>query len=231
MSPAIRRIARLDLRFEQRPWAFAIERRADIETHFAALKRRKPGVWNGRVLMLHTWSLQGDCLRGAFLETDFASFDAWRRFGRSDRSVADCFSAAAVQGSDGGFLLGVMSAGTATAGHVYFPCGTPDPDDVRGGRVDLEASCLRELQEETGLDAASFRQDSEWTLVDDGDRMGLFRVLHGRETADQIRERVVRHLSAAPSPELSDVRIVRAAGDIDHDVLPAVAMFLRHRLV
>ena len=48
-----------------------------------------------------------------------------------------------------------MGPHTANAGRIYFPCGTPDPDDIVGKRIDLDLSVRRELKEETGLDVAS----------------------------------------------------------------------------
>ena len=35
-------LTRLDLRYEPGAWAFAVERRAEIEAHFHALRREKP---------------------------------------------------------------------------------------------------------------------------------------------------------------------------------------------
>ncbi len=45
------------------------------------------------------------------------------------------------------FLLAVMGQHTLNAGQVYFPCGTPDPIDVVGDRVDLDASVQTEVLE------------------------------------------------------------------------------------
>jgi len=36
-----------------------------------------------------------------------------------------------VQSADGAFLLGVMGDHTFNAGHIYFPCGTPDPSETK----------------------------------------------------------------------------------------------------
>src|SRR6266576_268539 len=84
-------------------------------------------------------------------EVDFASFIAWRDWGFPDKSVRNCFPMAALRSSDGAFLLGVMGSHTATAGQIYFPAGTPDPNDINGNTVDLERGVIRELIEETGL--------------------------------------------------------------------------------
>ncbi|MGH6666019.1 MAG: NUDIX hydrolase, partial [Pseudolabrys sp.] len=122
-------IDRLALAFAPKPWAFAAERRADIDEYFAALCRDKPSLWNGRVLLLHDHAVADGVFRGAYLETDYASFAAWRYWGRPPAGVCDCFAAAAIMAADGAFLLGVMGPHTANAGRIYFPCGTPDPGD------------------------------------------------------------------------------------------------------
>ena len=71
-EPLVLRVDRLDLRFAQKPWAFAIGRRADIDAYFAELQREKPAVWNGRVL-LRARRLASRCSR-------------WRRTPAGDRT-------------------------------------------------------------------------------------------------------------------------------------------------
>jgi len=147
----------LDLAFAPRPWPFADAEAERIADHWRARVAKQPRLYNGRVLLLGRHALgdgpHGTTLSGEYFETDFAAFLAWRDFRFPDPTVANAFSMAALVGADGAFLLGEMAAHTANAGATYFPAGTPDPNDVFDGKVDLTASALRELQEETGIAA------------------------------------------------------------------------------
>jgi 8-oxo-dGTP pyrophosphatase MutT (NUDIX family) len=219
-------IERLELSFTPKPWAFAAQRRADIDAHFAALRREKPALWNGRIVMLHDQTIADGIFRGAFLETDYASFAAWIDWGRPPAGVYDCFGAAAILAADGAFLLGVMGAQTLNAGQIYFPCGTPDPSDVVDGKVDFDASVRRELAEETGLDANEFVPDPGWTMVVDGALIAQIKVFHARQSADELRGRALSWLSRQAQPELADVRIARGPADVDPAMRPFVRAFL-----
>lgn len=210
---SIHRLARLDLRFAPRPWVFARERRAEIDAHFARLRRDK-AIWNGRVLLMYDHALAGDVLRGDWLETDFASFLAWRDWGFPDPAMRNCFAAAALQGSDGGFVLGVMGPQTSNAGKTYFPSGTPEPGDVADGRVDLEASVRRELLEETGIAAHELDISPGWDMVMAGPRIALMKPMRARKDAAALRARIRTHLAREPETELSDVHLARGPADI-----------------
>jgi 8-oxo-dGTP pyrophosphatase MutT (NUDIX family) len=222
-------VQRLDLRFAPARWAFSENRRAEIAAHFAELQRERPMLWNGRVLLLHRWSLADGVFRGAYLETDFASFIAWRDWDFPDPSVRNSFSMAALQAADGAFLLGVMGAHTANAGKVYFPCGTPDPGDIAGGTVDLDGSVRRELAEETGLNAAALETEPGWTTVFAGPRIAQIKLLRSTETATALRARIMDHLMQEQQPELADIRIVCGPADLDPMMPAFVVAFLRHR--
>jgi hypothetical protein len=220
-------VQRLELWFAPARWAFAEERRAEIDAHFADLQRARPALWNGRVLLLHQWSLVDGTFRGDYLETDFASFIAWRDWDFPDSTVRNSFSMGALQAADGAFLLGVMGAHTANAGKIYFPCGTPDPDDITGDKVDLDGSVRRELAEETGLDCSSLEAEPGWTAVFAGPRIAQIKVLRSNENAMALRARIMDHLMLEQQPELADIRIVRGPADLDPMMPNFVGAFLR----
>jgi 8-oxo-dGTP pyrophosphatase MutT (NUDIX family) len=219
-------LERVELRFAPRSWAFAEQKRAEIDAHFEALKRDKPDLWNGRVMMLHDWRLADSSLTGSFLETDFASMLAWRDWDAPDRTVRNCFAQAALRAADGAFVLGVMGAHTANAGRIYFPSGTPDPDDIDGEHVDLVGSVMRELAEETGLSAKDVTADAGWHAVLAGMRIALMKTLRSTEPAGALRQRILANLARQAKPELADIRIVRGPADLDPMMPTFIAAYL-----
>ncbi|MGU3495819.1 NUDIX hydrolase [Xanthobacteraceae bacterium A53D] len=223
-------VSRLDLRVEPGIWTEAEAHRPEIDAHFARRKAETPQIWNGRVLVMRHLALDGDLLRGRFIEVDFASFLWWRDHGWQPQfNVYNAFGAAALEDSDGAFLLGVMGDWTAAAGKIYFPCGTPDLSDVTPeGAVDFEASMRRELTEETGLTFADVAQDKGWTLVLDQRRVAVLRRLVTREAARPLAARVRAGLGAQAHPELSDMRVIAGPADITPDVMPFAATYMRH---
>ena len=226
-APLLYRVDRLDLSFAPKPWAFAVERRPDIDAYFAKLQQEKPAVWNGRVLLLHSQSVADGVFRGAYLETDYASFTAWRHWGSpAAAAVHDCFGAAAILSSDGAFLLGRMAPHTLNAGHIYFPAGTPDPSDIADGKVDLAFSVRRELKEETGLDATEFTPEPGWTAVADGALIVQIKVLRSNQSAAALRGRMLDHLAREAQPELSEICIVRGPADFVSGMPGFVTAFL-----
>ncbi|MEI9803393.1 MAG: NUDIX domain-containing protein [Pseudolabrys sp.] len=228
--PLIYPVERLDLRFEPKPWPFAVERRTEIDALFADLQRKNPALWNGRVLVLHRQVVREGVFHGAFLETDYASFVAWAQWGRpASAGIHDCFSAAAILSADGAFVLGQMAAHTFNAGQIYFPAGTPDPSDIIDGKVDLEFSARRELKEETGLDAAEFTAEPGWTSVVDGALIVLIKVLRSDQNAEALRGRILAQLGQQKQPEFSGIRIVRGPADFDPAMRAFVTTFLAHR--
>jgi 8-oxo-dGTP pyrophosphatase MutT (NUDIX family) len=221
-------VDRLELIYAPRPWAFAAARRAEIDEHFAELRRAKPALWNGRVLLLHRHEIIAGCFRGAFLETDYASFLAWRDWTFPDTTVTNGFAMAAIRSADGAFLLGVMGPHTAAAGLAYFPAGTPEPRDVVGKIVDLDAGLRREVAEETGFSVSDLVVEPGWHAVDAGPRVALIKSMRTALAADALAARVRDYLARENDPELADVRLVRESADLDGAVPAFVAAFLSY---
>lgn len=227
----LRRVKSLDLTVSRAPWAFAEERRAEIEAHFATVREAKPAVWNGRVLLCRNPRTEDGVYRAEYFETDFASFLAWRDWGFPDTSVFNGFGAGALRSADGAFVLGRMSAHTANAGRIYFPAGTPDPDDVVGDRVDLAASVAREVAEEVGLAPSDYRESDGWSIVETGQVVACFRLLTSPLRANELQGRIETFLRSERTPELSGVKIVRGTADFEPAMPDFVTSYLRHALV
>ncbi len=126
----IAEVAELDFAYEPTPWRFAEAEAAAIASHWARLRKKKPALYNGRILLLHRRELvrraDGELkLQGSFFETGYADFVAWRAFGHPGEPVENCFAMAALRGADGAFLLGEMAPHTFSAGQIYFRAGTP----------------------------------------------------------------------------------------------------------
>jgi 8-oxo-dGTP pyrophosphatase MutT (NUDIX family) len=228
-DPVIHRVTTLDLKYQPWDWPFARRRRADIDAHFAAKKREKPNIWNGRVLLARGPACAGARFSASYFDTDFASFLAWRDWGFVDPSVFNSFGMGALRCADGTFVMGEMGAHTSTAGRIYFPAGTPDPDDIVGDRVDIAGSVTRELEEETGLTAADYEAAAHWDCVTAGAAIALIRILNVAMPADTLRARIEANLARQKQPELSAIQLVRTRGDISAAMPRFVSAFIEQQ--
>jgi 8-oxo-dGTP pyrophosphatase MutT (NUDIX family) len=220
---------RTDITFAPWAWPFAAAARAEIGGYFEELKRERPGVWNGRVLLLNRHEIRARVLHGSCFEADFASFCAWREWQCPDAAVFNVFAAAAVVSADGAYLVGQMAADTAGAGQLYFPSGTPEPADLdSNGRLDLEANVRRELLEETGLDAAELAAEPGWSLLRDGGYLALLKTLKAQQSAHELRSRVMRYIESEKRPELAGIRMLHSPADFDPRMPRFVTAFLTH---
>jgi 8-oxo-dGTP pyrophosphatase MutT (NUDIX family) len=230
MSLPVIPINHVALAFEPRPWRFAAARRAEIDAHFAARRAQQAQIWNGRVVLASRYRFADGGLAGSCFETDFASFLAWRDWGFPDADATNVFAMGALRGSDGAFLLGVMGPHTANAGRAYFPAGTPEPEDVADGALDLAGNVVREVAEETGLAAEDYVAEAGWHAVPTGARLALMKVLAADAPAPELQRRMREHIARDKDPELADIRIVRGATDFDPMMPPFVTAFLSHVL-
>jgi 8-oxo-dGTP pyrophosphatase MutT (NUDIX family) len=229
-APKLHRVTTLDLRVTPHQWPFAAARRAEISAHFAEAQREKPKLWNGKVLLARNPRLAENRFSADYFETDFASFLAWRDWGFPDRDVFNSFGMGALRASDGAFVLGEMGAHTANAGRIYFPSGTPDLDDIKGGAVDIAGSVAREVEEETGISPADYCAEPHWTCVDTGPSVAMIRILEVDMPAGALRARIGANLARQSVPELSAIHLVRARADLSSAMPRFVTAFLEAEL-
>jgi len=228
--PIIHRVRTLDLGFEPGRWPFANEKCADIEAHFAVKKREKP-IWNGRILLGRDPVFTAERFSARYFDADFASFLAWRDWGFPDRSVFNGFGMGALRCSDGAFVLGEMAGHTANAGRVYFPSGTPDPDDLKGDAVDIAGSVAREVEEETGLRPEEYRASAHWDCVVSGAVIAMIRILKVDVTGESLRARIEANLARQSQPELSRIHLVRERRDLTTAMPRFVTAFIESEMV
>lgn len=219
-------IDRLDCRFVVHRWTFSEERADEIDRFWAARTAENPKLYDGPVLLACRVEEQtapdgAHVLAMALFETRFSRFLAWREFGWADSSVYNCFSMAAVRSSDHAFLLGEMGPGHSSAGQIYFPGGTPDPNDiVSDGAVDLVGSLARELTEETGLRVEEGRAQKNWTIVAENRRVACVKRVDFRATAATLKAKVRDFIASETAPELRDAHFLSRPEELADPRLP-----------
>ena len=220
-EPLIARIPRIEARCGPWDWRWASENRQRIDAHWRERTEAKPKMFNGRVLLAHDLTIREGTCRAAYFETNFADFLAWRDFGYPDPHITNGYAMGALRGSDGAFLCGIMGADTANAGRVYFPSGTPDPDDLLpDGTVDLGGSVVRELEEETALVPGEYEAADDWIVVHRWPAAAFFRVISLPEPAEAAAERIRANIARQAEPELAGIRVIRGPDEIDPVTMP-----------
>jgi 8-oxo-dGTP pyrophosphatase MutT (NUDIX family) len=220
------RADRLDCRCAPYRWEFDDSRGAEIDAFWRARTSANPALYDGRVLLANRIEHGVDARRRAvlsmdFFETRFSRFLAWRDFGFPDAGVYNCFAMPALRSSDGAFLLGEMNTGHSSAGQLYFPAGTPDPSDLKDGRVDLEGSIIRELAEEAGLDARLDELEEGWTVVFESQRVACMKIIDWPEPAAAILSRVSDFIARETHPELAGAQMISRREQLADPRLPA----------
>ena len=94
--------------------------------------------------------------------------------------------------------------------------------------MDFAGSIRREVAEETGLDVGEFAAEPGWRTVLGGSLVAHMKLLRARQTAAELRARMLDHLASEEVPELADIRIVRSEADFDPMMPVFVMTFLRH---
>jgi 8-oxo-dGTP pyrophosphatase MutT (NUDIX family) len=231
-TPTVRAVRSFDMRVVDEPWPFADENAEKIGIHWAEAAAKNGALFNGRVLVARDLVIEDDIARGTYVQIDFAALLYWRNLGFPIQAQAcNGFGSAVVVSRDGAVLLGAMGKHTANAGRMYFPAGTPDPNDVVGDRLDIDGSLVRELREETGLGADLVRPSETRWVVEDRPIVSCARRVDTDLTADELEAHVNAFLAKETEPELAAVRMVRSRADIDAERMPAYVRALLEELL
>lgn len=215
----ITQLAAVTARFVTYDWAFPRENAAAIAAHWQTRIARAPGMFDGTVLLCCDHAVADGAARLDLFATRYATFTYYRDTRHADARIANAFAAIVPWTSDGAVLLGEMGTRTANAGQLYFPCGTPDPDDIQGARVDLAGSAARELAEETGL-VLPEAAETAWVLLEGEGQLAFLRPVRFPETAAVLEARIADHLRSEAEPELAGMAAVRSAAEIDPARMP-----------
>ncbi|WP_244965577.1 NUDIX hydrolase [Methylobacterium soli] len=210
---------RLSARLVSHRWDWAEANAEVIAENWARRLAERPGLFDGPVLLACGLALDDGACEARFFETTYSRFIAFRDAGSPIGPVANAFAAIVPRARDGAVLLGEMGLHTANAGQIYFPCGTPDRDDVRGAQVDLAGSAARELREETGLRLPEGAPEA-WMLLEGEGQLAFLRPVAFPEAAEALRARMEAHRSREAEPELARIVVARTPRDLDPARMP-----------
>lgn len=209
-------LSRLEADLVPYEWEWARENADAIRQTWERRRAARPSMFDGRVLLACGFAIRGESCTVALFETRYSNFIAFRDAGSPDPGVHNAFAAIVPHSADGAVLLGVMAAHTANAGQIYFPCGTPDLEDVRpGAKVDLAGSAEREFSEETGLALPPGAEDAPWLLARGEGQLAFLRPVHFGETAATLLARIAAHHAGEAHPELAGMLALRPGDAID----------------
>jgi len=220
---------RLDCRLvEHRLDLFQADERR-VEEFWREQKSRNPSLYDGRILLARRAEPLVDAsgqrtLEVEFFEAPFSRFYAWKQLGQPDWGVLNCFSAPALRSSDRAFLAGEMGGDHSQPGLIYFPCGTPDHDDVVGSRVDLTGCLIRELAEETGIQIDERDLAPVWRIVSDKKQRACLRIVNLGSDAQTEVQKAERYICSQQKPELAGMRVFRRRADLAE---PRLAVFMK----
>ncbi|MCU0955636.1 MAG: NUDIX hydrolase [Hyphomicrobium sp.] len=223
-GPDVRHVGRCILTRGKRVWDFARSHSDQIDAHWNLRVASNPSFFNGRIYMLADYRITGDTLAGELMEVEFKQFLYWKENGFPDKAVFDVFGSGLIRSSEGAVLLGRQRSGNLNEGWVYLPGGFIDPRDADAdGRVDIRASVLREVQEETGLGPDQLTVRNGFLVTTIGQQVSIAVDLISKEDAPSLHARVRRALVDGSDFELDDVVTVTSAEEVAKLKVPAYA--------
>jgi hypothetical protein len=225
-APIIGDVDVFDCRVTDDGWPWAEKNAGPIAKHWQKAHAAKPEMFDGEVLIATEVGIEKSRLVSKHSIVRYAALNYWTASGFPRADAFNLFGAGLVVTTDGAVLLGKMAAHTANAGYFYFPCGTPDPDDVIDGKLDVEGSILRELEEETGLGRAHLKPSEQRWIAWDGALFCCARRYDAGMNAEAAQKIVDAHLAGQKKSELEAAVFVRSMDEVQKLNVPAYASAL-----
>lgn len=215
-----------EVRLSHEAWEFEAAYADKIDTYWAYRCEQQPTLFNGEVLMLRYWSLQSGRFSGQCIKADYKSFLYWREHNAPDPSVVDFFATAALYSREGWLILGRSGTDMSNAGEIYPPCGSLQLGEF-GRDLDLDASIVREVHEETGIEIDS-SQLGPPVLIEAFPQLVLIRPANLEITASEIVHRIDRHLRSTATRELDGSVVVKDRSAIQEAMPPFTIAYIRY---
>jgi hypothetical protein len=220
----VHRIRRCSIRCGTKSWRFASREDDAIRRHWAQRSASNPKFFNGRVYVMTSGVLQGDCLGGSLAPTDFAASLYWRDTGYRDRTVVDCFGSAILLGSDSTLIYGRQTPGNINSGVLYPPGGFIDRRDFdSGGMVDFDASIAREIAEELGLDPGALDRDAGYLVTKAGPLLSIGIIYRLAMPGQEFCAQVKASLASDAARELEALIALACAAEAAAHAMPSYA--------
>ncbi|MEM0900040.1 MAG: NUDIX hydrolase [Pseudomonadota bacterium] len=220
----------VDFPIVDEPLAFDVANRAKIDADWAKRIADKPRMWNGPFFLFTGVTLGGSHLTAKAHPTDFATFLYHRHVDRGHEfDVMHITGTSLITTSDNVIIAMEMASHTANAGHIYFPAGSFDPDDVVDGRLDVFTNVVRELGEEVGLHLGAADFEDDWVGVRDDDTWHIAMPSRLDMTFDEFEKHFQKHQRDTGDDELARLFPVRNSED-SQALRPFARMLADHML-
>lgn len=214
----------------ERALSFEVAHRAGIDAHWQKQVEANPNLWNGPFFLFTGVHLDGHILRGQAHPTDFATFLYHRHIDRGhDHDVTHITGTSLAITSDGVIVAMEMAGHTANAGHIYFPAGSFDPQDVHGGKLDTMFNVRREVREELGLTLAESDFEPRWIGVSHDDTWHIAIPCYLPMSFDALNERFRTYQAEGGDDELARLVPIRTAEEAQI-LRPFARMLAQHIL-
>ena len=222
----VTRVRECRLRRVNEAWSYEERFRREIESNWQRRRAANPSFFNGRIFLMARPSIRDGILSAQMIETSFAAYLHWKDNGYPDKDIHDGFGSAIIRARGGEILLSSQNPGHVNTGTLCLPSGFIDRNDLTDdGRIDIAASIVRELEEETGLPPTAFERRPEILVTQVGTSISMAIEFRSSKTAPELRAELLANLAKQSDPELCDLVVISNASDAQSN--PDVAAYAR----